>query len=345
MAPFFDKLFKKRTKLKRNFVELYIETSFACNLSCIMCPMGAQIKGQGLMSYETFKKILPDINLFKAVGLSGFGEPLIHKEIVKMVRDIKKQNIFTNITTNGTLLSSNLTKELIDAGLDLMTFSIDASKKESYEKIRIGSHFETVLKNIETFTDLSLKQGSNTHSQWVYILMKNNLDEVLDALLLSKEVGVSRFIAKHMETATDLADFSQALFNTFYAPDLTEEEAKKREQILQELKNLSEKFKIDLVIHPTTTYTCIARPPESLFIDYNGNVSPCCYLTKHSVRTYLINRENKDFIIGNVHQESLAHLMDNKSYQAFICKWIKNKIPLECKGCVQIARMGLNPNL
>ena len=343
MASLFEKIFGKKMAIKRYLRELHIETSFACNLSCIMCPMSAQIKGQGLMNYETFSKILPNISLFKRVALSGFGEPLIHKEIVKMVYETKKHSVFTNMSTNGLLLSSNLAKELIDANLDLITFSIDAAKKETYEKIRIGSRFEQVLENIENFTNLCLQKGCNTYTQWIYVLMENNLDEVVDALRLSKELGVIRFVVKHMETATDTNELTQALFNTFLAPDLSKEEIKKRDQVLDELKSWAEKLKMYLVIHPIKTKTCIAYPVENLFIDYKGNVSPCCYLTTHSVRPYLKNPETENFVVGNIWENSLSRILSNEQYRKFVGGWMKNSIPIECKGCVQIARMGLNP--
>ena len=344
MASLFDKVFRKKMAINRDLVELHIETSFACNLSCIMCPIGAQIKGQGSMNYETFRKILPDMSLFKSVALSGFGEPLIHKEIVKMVYETKKRNVFTNMSTNGLLLSSNLAKELIGANLDLITFSVDAAKKETYEQIRRGSRFEQVLENIEHFTQVCLQRGCNTHTQWVYLLMKNNLDEVVDALRLSKELGVSRFVVKHMETATDIAELSQALFNTYYAPDLSEEEKIKRDRIFDDLKHVAYQIKTDLVIHPIKTETCIANPAQNLFIDYNGNVSPCCYLTEHKVRPYIKNPETEKFVIGNVREKPLENILHNEEYRMFVDNWINNKIPIKCKGCVQIARIGLNPN-
>ncbi len=345
MSALFRRKYKRKKLSKRELIELHIETSYACNLSCIMCPINAGMKTQGLMNYETFERILPNIKHFERVALSGFGEPLIHKEIVKMVYETNKYDVFSNISTNGMLLSSGLAEELIDAGLSLITFSIDASKKETYEKIRRGSNFDQVLKNIDNFRNLNQKKGSKTYLQWIYILMKDNLDEVVDALKLARELGIIRFVVKQMETATDTAEFSQALFNTFLAPDLTEDEIEKRDQVLNELEDWAEKLEMYLVIHSIKTETCIANPVKNLFIDYRGNVSPCCYLTTHPVRPYLKNPETENFIVGNVMENSLSEILSNEQYQKFVSKWMKNDVPIECKGCVQIARMGLNPSL
>jgi radical SAM protein with 4Fe4S-binding SPASM domain len=51
--------------------------------------------------------------------------------------------------TNGVLLSKELSKKLIMAGLDRIMISFDTPYKEKYEKRRVGAKYEQVLANIK----------------------------------------------------------------------------------------------------------------------------------------------------------------------------------------------------
>ena len=62
------------------------------------------------------------------IFFGGLGEPLFHPAIVDMVA--QKQRIArcrVELITNGTLLSPQLSKDLIDAGLDMLWVSLDGA--------------------------------------------------------------------------------------------------------------------------------------------------------------------------------------------------------------------------
>ena len=66
----------------------------------------------------------------------------------------RKRNLETIINTNATQLNAKKSKELIEAGLDLIIYSFDGGSKETYEKNRPEglkkNTFEEVYKNIKT---------------------------------------------------------------------------------------------------------------------------------------------------------------------------------------------------
>ena len=140
-----------------------IEATNLCNADCIMCPRSSHTRKQNIMSMELFKKIINDlsqIKTIKEVSLSGFGEPLIDKNIYEKITYAKKKGEWnTIIFTNGALLDENNSKKLIDSGLDVLNISFNGGSKEVYEEI-MKLDFEKTKNNIEKFIELRNKSGT-----------------------------------------------------------------------------------------------------------------------------------------------------------------------------------------
>jgi radical SAM protein with 4Fe4S-binding SPASM domain len=144
-----------------------IETNNTCNLHCSHCPTPNEMKRKkGLMDLDTFKQII-DLNPELArIYLTNWGEPLIHPHIVEMVSYAHAKGKHTAITTNGTTLDRELSRDLLENGLDLIKFSVDGDK-ETYQKIR-GFSYEKVESNIKEFLDVRNSLGKKT---WVEVSM------------------------------------------------------------------------------------------------------------------------------------------------------------------------------
>jgi len=175
-----DSYFKYRRKWKENpannIVERFplnldIEPTNACNLKCPFCYRSIAIennhytfKKTGNMPLDLFKSILEQITLdgicmVPAIKLTRRGEPLLCKDIVKMIAMAKDAGVIDVImNTNATLLTEDLSEQIIDAGVDKILFSFDAPEKEVYEKIRIGADFESTLHNILKFVEIRNKK-------------------------------------------------------------------------------------------------------------------------------------------------------------------------------------------
>ena len=104
--------------------------------------------GIGYMKWSTYTKIF-ESGIPYSIKLNWRGEPLLHKEIGKMVRYAKAMGVIdVRLNTNGTLLDRETAIDLADAGLDYLIISVDGATKETYEKIRIGGNFEDLVNNI-----------------------------------------------------------------------------------------------------------------------------------------------------------------------------------------------------
>lgn len=101
-----------------------ITTIDMCNRSCVFCPRHDQSvypNRNVKMTAENAKIIgerLSDIDYKGAIHISGFGENLLNKQVVDIIREIKSRNpdTFMDCNTNGDPLTVKKMQELIDAG-------------------------------------------------------------------------------------------------------------------------------------------------------------------------------------------------------------------------------------
>ncbi|MDO8603557.1 MAG: radical SAM protein [Candidatus Omnitrophota bacterium] len=163
-----------------------IETTSVCNLSCSFCATtfrGSQIK-KGFMQLDTAKKIIDegaDNNLY-GVKFSLRGEPLLHPEIHRFVEYAKKKGLIdVYFNTNAALLSEEISKKLIDTGLDRISISFEGHTKEIYERYRVGSGFEKVVSNIENMQTLKRRYGVKHPKIRVQTVMLPDIEASFDS--------------------------------------------------------------------------------------------------------------------------------------------------------------------
>ena len=112
-----------------------------CNRTCEFCPRvdSSLYPNQNLnISLDLCKKInneLKDLNYKGGLVLSGYGEPMLHPELIKMVK-ILGDEVHLEMVTNGDKLTTQIIQELFESGLNVMVVSmydgphqVDAFKK------------------------------------------------------------------------------------------------------------------------------------------------------------------------------------------------------------------------
>ncbi len=138
---------------------LLIEPTSVCNLRCVMCfqideTFTRDKSAMGLMSWELFTSVVDQAadNGCQAITMASRGEPTLHKRFGEMLHYIKLKGLFdTKINTNATRLNEKLIHDILSSEVSNVTFSLDATTAESYEKIRVGGKFDEVLSNIKMF--------------------------------------------------------------------------------------------------------------------------------------------------------------------------------------------------
>ena len=171
-----------------------IEVSSKCQLVCEHCfRQYMDIVENDFMPLEMYKKIVAECGehgLF-TLKFSMRGEPLLHPDIVEMVDFAKKSGVKEVwINTNGGMITEELARGLMQAGVDWITMSFDGLG-EHYEQVRKPLKYEESLAKLKILRRVRDELGANTllnvqsiwsaiaHDPMEYVsLMKSIVDRV-----------------------------------------------------------------------------------------------------------------------------------------------------------------------
>jgi len=154
-----------------------IESTNICNAKCVFCPRDDMHRKQGIMSFDLFKKIVDEC---AALGIThvrvhNYGEPFVDKKLVEKVRYAKQKGIKeVGMISNGSLITEPVARGMIDAGLDAINISVDASGKEVFESTRVGLKYDTVIANIERLVRLRAESGKRRPKLILSFVRQNN---------------------------------------------------------------------------------------------------------------------------------------------------------------------------
>lgn len=164
---------RKKTTLGYMPLRLWVEPTSICNLRCIMCPnKDLKKEDKGFMDMGLFRKIIDEAaSWVYDVHLLHRGESLLHPEFFAMAKYADERNVRTKLHTNGTLLDEEKSRQMLESGIDQLSFSFDGYDKETYESIRVNGDFDKTVKNIQRF--LAIKKEMNSKKPYTILELIN----------------------------------------------------------------------------------------------------------------------------------------------------------------------------
>ena len=311
----YRKLFEKAKNLEivpDYPIQIDFELNYSCNFSCSMCTWSAEnTKGRGKNTWfdiKAFKEIVDEgvEKGLKCIRLNYINEPLIRKDIIEFISYAKKKGVLDiYLSTNGSLLTPKISKELIDSGLTRIQVSIDAFTKKTFDKIRQGGYFKKVVKNTENF--IKLRNSLNKELPTVRVnFVKTNINEM----------ELDDFI-KSWENKADSIGV-QDLIDIMNVEDNAERKGNKK-------------------------FSC-NQPFYHLTVRYDGSVLPCCtfYSAKLPISKLKVNENVKLSTSENLHnlKEKLTQRTIEETWKSDEIQYLrsihkkgdffKNKVCNEC---------------
>jgi MoaA/NifB/PqqE/SkfB family radical SAM enzyme len=131
-------------------VMLQLEVTSRCNFRCRYCIVhnGSGSDAHRDMDMAVFREALDRFPKSFYVQLQGQGEPLLNRNLVEMLHVLDAQRRFTGIVTNGSLWTENRSREILQAGADVIAFSLDLCPPERMERMRVGMSVAKVEENL-----------------------------------------------------------------------------------------------------------------------------------------------------------------------------------------------------
>jgi len=171
---------------------LYLETTNRCNLLCTTCPRTFEaLEPPGDMSWDLFTKIVDQFPRTARVVLHVVGEPMMVRELPRMIRHLKDRGIYVLFNTNGTLLTRRKGQELIDSGLDELRVSLDAAEPQAFKLVRGRDMFARIVRNIRAFRAMQRELAVERPRVSLWLTgLKETVAQLTDFVCLARDIDV-----------------------------------------------------------------------------------------------------------------------------------------------------------
>ncbi len=299
--------------------QINIPVTDRCNLKCTMCPrQNTEELVEVDIPDDALRSLLKTSCGLSGILLQGLGEPLLYKNIFNVIKQLKRdmyRNSEIGLTTNATMLNGDVGTKLLDSGLNFLYFSVDAATKTTYEAIRVGADFDSVIKNIRHFAQSRSSLGIRRPRLMMnFVIMQQNLHEIGAFAAMARELGVENVTYSHCLGAQsgrmELAD-----------KDI-----------------LGEQFDAAVEVAAGNGLNIYFPPLEKaneercLFMEravvlVQGDVVPC-----HAMAPGYSTKGRRK-IFGNVRKKPLEEIWDQADFKEFRRRVLTGDFPVECAGC------------
>lgn len=314
---------------------VYVEPTNDCNLSCRTCVRNSWSEPVGFMEMDTYRGLIQGLRrapLLQKVSFWGFGEPLLHPDIVEMVALAEGLGARTDLITNGLLLDRGMAEGLVEAGLDSLVVSVDGASPEAYKDVRSGAELGLVQRNVENLR--RVRRESRRHNPEIgleFVVMRRNVGELRNLRGLARSMGASFIVLSNVLPYTEELS-EEILYGTLAGTSFSVPRSKWWPEVF--LPRIDSRRELMEPMVSLLGYTSVLDPPMarvggaggycrfvsegSAAVAWDGDVSPCVALM-HSYPCYVMGRrkEIRRYTLGNVGQEPITAIWDREEYKRF----------------------------
>lgn len=301
---------------------LQVETTSRCNLSCQTClkPPYRSVWQEEDLSMDLFSSIVEQLSASKPnVHLQGWGEPLIQNNFIAYIKRLKKEDISTSFTTNGTIMSQDLACDLIASGLDGITFSLAGATSNTHDGLRGAGSFAKVVEAIGILVAAKVQLQKEAPKVAVsYLLTNQTLKELPRAVAMCRKMAVDAFVTVYLTQAGSTAQRTIQLL-----PEKSDSNSYWFTKMKAHCAGLPGKMYLGLrPFSSCLAPVCDKNPVNSSFISSNGKVSPCVFLAppvKGTMTWFEKNGAHKqeNTLMGDLKKTSLKDIWNSERYVRF----------------------------
>jgi MoaA/NifB/PqqE/SkfB family radical SAM enzyme len=295
---------------------IHLEFTSKCNL---LCPQCARVKGGKVnpdlplenMPLETVEKIFKEMGKqIEYVHLCGnYGDFVAYPHALEAIDIIQDSGVeFIKIYTNGSARPIEFWKTLADKlsnNRGQIVFSIDGLEDTNH-LYRVNSNFQKIMQNAKAFID------AGGVAVWEWLPFAHNEHQVDDAIKMAERLGFAEFILKKNPRFSPINNGAHHLLkpSTKYIHEGVK---------LQEKQIMGETQQLTPTMFPIS---CKYNARKMIFIDFQGNVLPCCWHgnrfnpdSKSGSNEFQKIMEGYDPNIFNVNYYTIKEILNNDWYR------------------------------
>jgi MoaA/NifB/PqqE/SkfB family radical SAM enzyme len=286
---------------------VYFSLTNRCNLQCKMCDIYKSFgrKEDELTTFQ-IKDIICQIKDMgiKHLIFSG-GEPLLRDDLIEIIEFATAKGISSvDIISNGTLFEDNIIQDLIQAGLNHITVSLDGIG-EVNDQIRGKGVFEKAVANIDRINYYKEKYRSKSPTVGInFTIMDNNIDEIIPVIKFARDKGCNILVLQPL--LFNNTKMFEKKRNSLWPK---EKNISKLREVLEEVKKL--KYNLNDFFVYTDTSILDALPRY-----FKGKRMPPHFKCYEAIKRIVITCDGKVWscvgIYGDLKQEKLEEIWFSK---------------------------------
>lgn len=323
-----DKLREVFLGVQKPLDTVQIEISSFCMGRCSYCPHTTMSKRwhSRHMEPEVLASLWPFLRNASRAHLQGWGEPLLHPRFFEYVKFAQKAGCQTSTTSCGLTLNEENIEKLAQSGLDVIAFSFVGTDENS-NNARANVHFDKVCENIRKLSQKIAEYGQGPEIHLAYLLLADRMGAAAKLPFLMESLNATCAIVSTLDYLAS-PDHKNLAF--------TPSEENKLDQAKEILEAAAEQARLDnrLIVYglPDSMINspngCRENISNSLYVDAEGQISPCIYLNIPAEKT-----ENENVIFGNSLEEEVWRVWQKPEYREFRERLGAGEPPHACQNC------------
>ncbi len=319
---------------KWGITEIDIELTTRCNSHCIMCPNYRLPRIE--MAINDVSSIIKLLTKKIRCDFVGLGEPLLHPHYETAFRNAAEASEWVFVSTNAINLDEKQAARLIETGIHKIGVSMDGANPETYRSMRGIDGFEGAIVGVRNLVKarnrLGRKEGEIQlpQIQFCFVMLKRNLPDLLKVIELAARLGVD--MVRVQNPLPEAKILSEVPYPIPGICQLSDDLIKRFRSILSDAKKFAEKLQIKFYDEEIGK-TFHEHGETDLNIASNGDLT-ICNSCRAGFRIIKSKVEKFRWVIGNLHSNSLAELLESEKYQSFRKTFAKGDCPEACRGCL-----------
>lgn len=172
-------------------------TTYRCNLRCIHCYIKAGEMDRSELEYSEAMRLIDEVSRINAplLILSG-GEPLLRRDLMRLARYAADRGIRLVLSSNGTLISRDVARELRDIGFMYVGISLDSPIPSWHDSFRgVRGAYDATLRGIMNCIEEDIPTGIR------YTVTRYNIRDVPRIIDLAIDIGLRRVTFYHLSAS------------------------------------------------------------------------------------------------------------------------------------------------